>query len=164
MEFAKQICTDRLCLRPLKKSDLWFFFLLMGNKRVRRYLGGVVRWRLRLSNFNRYLSAPDYVGVWVVCLQQRQQAIGLVELGPHKDGKDYEVSYQFNPDFWGKGFAGEAVQTIICHALKDHGLERVIAETQAANAASCRLLKAQGMIEIDRVQRFGAQQIIFATN
>jgi ribosomal-protein-alanine N-acetyltransferase len=43
-------------------------------------------------------------------------------------------------------------------------LERIIAETQSANAASCSLLRKQGMVEICRIQRFGTEQIIFGTN
>lgn len=100
----------------------------------------------------------------MVSLTERDQPIGLVELGPHKDGTDYEISYQFDPNFWGKGFASEAIQAIIRHALNESGLGRIIAETQSANSASCRLLRKQGMIEVERVERFGAEQIIFATN
>jgi ribosomal-protein-alanine N-acetyltransferase len=97
-------------------------------------------------------------------LSNRDQPIGLVELGPLKDGNDYEISYQFSSMFWGKGFAKEAIQIVISHALNDAGLRRIIAETQSANSASCRLLTAQGMVEVERVERFGAEQIIFATN
>jgi len=136
----------------------------MGNKRVRRYLGGPVIWSQRLPRFWRYLAAPTYVGVWVVSLAERNQPIGLIELGPHKDGNDYEISYQFNPTFWGKGFANEAIQAVISHALDETGLERIIAETQSANSASCRLLREQGMVEVERIERFGAEQIIFATS
>jgi len=163
MEFATCICTHRLCLRPIKKTDFAFFCRLLGNNRVREYLGGAVGWRQRLSRFKNYLATPSHVGVWVVCTANAKQPIGLIELGPHKDGEDYEVSYQFDPTFWHRGFACEAVQAVVKHALDGHGLERVIAETQSNNEASCRLLRKQGMVEINRVRRFGAEQIIFAT-
>ena len=163
MEFAAEIFTDRLWLRPLKKRDLYFFVKLTGNRRVRHYLGGSVGWRRRLSNFRQYLAAPAYVGVWLVCLRNAKRPIGLVELGPHKDGKDYEVSYQFDPTYWGRGFASEAVRAVVKQALDGHGLSQIIAETQSANAASRRLLRNQGMVEIDRVHRFGAEQVIFCT-
>jgi len=164
MRFAKQIHTDRLALHPLQKRYFWFFCMLLGNQRVRRHLGGPVDWRKRLPQFRHYLAPPDYVGVWVVSLVDRRQPIGLVELGPHKDGNDYEISYQFAPAFWGKGFAGEAIRAVISRALGDSGLGRIIAETQSANSASCRLLREQGMVELERVHRFGKEQIIFATN
>ncbi|MEP3638201.1 MAG: GNAT family N-acetyltransferase [Paracoccaceae bacterium] len=164
MKFAQQVQTERLLLQPLRKRNLWFFCRLLGSKSVRFYLGGPVAWSQRFPRFKRYLAAPDFVGVWVVSLAERNQPIGLVELGPHKDGKDYEISYQFRPTFWGKGFANEAVQAVISHALNETDLERIIAETQSANSASCRLLCKLGMVEVERVERFGAEQIIFATS
>ncbi|MEO9899083.1 MAG: GNAT family N-acetyltransferase [Paracoccaceae bacterium] len=164
MKFAEKIQTERLSLHPLRKRNLWFFCTLIGNKSVRRYLGGPVVWNQRFPRFRRYLAAPNFVGVWIVSLAERNQPIGLVELGPHKDGNDYEISYQFNQTFWGKGFANEAIHAVISHALNETDLERIIAETQSANLASCRLLREQGMIEIERVERFGAEQIIFATS
>ena len=156
--------TLRLRLRPIRKTDFLFFFRLLGNNRVREYLGGTVGWRQRFSRFKDYSATSGDVGIWVVCAVSSERPIGLVELGPHKDGKDYEVSYQFDPAYWGKGFANEAIQVVIEHALDGHGLKRVVAETQSANVASCRLLRKQGMNEISRVRRFGAEQVIFATN
>lgn len=164
MKFAEQLRTERLSLHPLRKRDLWFFCKLIRDKRVRRYLGGPVDWRQWVPRFRQYLAVPDYAGVWVVSMSNHNQPIGLVELGPHKDGSDYEISYQFTSAFWGKGLAKEAIQAVISHALNEAGLKRIIAETQSANSASCRLLTAQGMVEVQRVERFGAEQIIFATN
>jgi hypothetical protein len=42
MKFSEQLRTERLYLHPLRRRNLWFFCKLIGNKRVRRYLGGPV--------------------------------------------------------------------------------------------------------------------------
>lgn len=97
-----------------------------------------------------------------MCTLREKKPIGLIVLGHHQDEGAYEISYQFDPTFWGKGLAGEAVQAVLAHA-KARKIERVVAETQSANAASCSLLRKQGMVEVRRVRRFGADQIIFAT-
>ena len=94
--------------------------------------------------------------------QRQDAAIGLMVLNPHKDGADYEVSYIFSHSSWGQGFATEATAQIVDHALNDLGLKRVIAETQSANAASCRMLAKLGFSEEARLERFGAEQVIFA--
>lgn len=164
MKFAKQLRTERLALHSIRIRDFWFFCGLIGNKRVRLYLGGPIARSQRLRRFGRYLTAPNHVGVWVVYWANRNQPVGLVELGPHKDGNDYEMSYQFDPTFWGRGFAKESIQAVISHAIDEAGLGRIIAETQSVNSASCRLLRKLGMVEVERVDRFGAEQIIFATN
>ncbi|MEO0390638.1 MAG: GNAT family N-acetyltransferase [Pseudomonadota bacterium] len=163
MRFEAEIYTERLGLRPVRWSDFRFVFRLLGNTSVRRCLGGAMAWRLRLSRFKKYLTAPHHIGLWLVYLTKTNQPIGLVMLGPHADGTDYEISYQFDPAYWGKGLASEAISTVIEHALQGNGFKRVIAETQSANLASCNLLRKQGMREICRIQRFGDEQIIFAT-
>ncbi|KZM51673.1 hypothetical protein OA90_04480 [Labrenzia sp. OB1] len=164
MKFDQKIHTERLSLRSLRWRDFGFFYALMRNRRVRQYLGGPVIWSQRIPRFIRYRAAPNDVGVWVVSLVERSQPIGIVELGPHKDGKDYEISYQFHPTFWGQGLAREAIQAVVKSALNETGLVRIIAETQSANSASCRLLSELGMLEVERIQRFGAEQIIFTTS
>ena len=56
------------------------------------------------------------------------------------------------------------VQAVIRYALRDLGLPRVVAETQTANIASCRLLEGLGLRRERTVQRFGAQQAIYVTD
>ena len=123
MVFADQLRTERLSLHGLRKRDLRFFCTLMGDKPVRHFLGGAVIWSQRLRRFRWYLAAPDFVGVWVVNLEETNQSNGLVELWPDKGGADYEISYQFVPTSWGKGFEGESVQAAINHAMNEAGLE-----------------------------------------
>jgi RimJ/RimL family protein N-acetyltransferase len=63
----------------------------------------------------------------------------------------------------GHGFAREATGGVVTHALAELGLPRVIAETQATNARSRHLLMQLGFTEVQRLQRFGAEQVILAT-
>lgn len=92
-----------------------------------------------------------------------RRSLGLVFLAPHKNGKDYELSYMFHPSIWGQGFAAAAVASMRDHALHRLGMPRLIAEAQVANVPSCRLLQRIGMSEVSRIERFGAMQAIYAT-
>ena len=139
-------------MRPIKIKAFVFVFRLHGLNRVRQYLGGTVGRRQRFSRFKHFLVAPSQAGIWVACLANVNRPIGLVELGPHKDGKEYEISYQFDPTFWGNGLASEAVRAIVEHALYNLGMERVIAETKSANSASFNLLRKQGMVLSDQFE------------
>ena len=89
--------------------------------------------------------------------------MGIITLAPHHDGEDTEVSYLLLPEWWGQGYATEAVQAILDHGLANLGLSRIIAETQTANAVSVRLLKRVGMTFERNVERFGAEQSIYTT-
>jgi ribosomal-protein-alanine N-acetyltransferase len=161
MEFAPHIDTDRLLLRPIRLRDFGFFYRLVGNKDVRRYLGGPVPLRARFERFLNYcIGVPNSV-IWIVRARDNDELIGIVELGPYHDAKDYEVSFQFCPKHWGNGFAREAVAAVLRMGFADTGLKRIISETQVANVASCRLLAGLGMSECARVHRFGAAQIVF---
>ena len=71
---------------------------------------------------------------------------------------------ELDPDHWKNGFAAEAVGEVITHALNALELPRVVAETQVANTASCRLLSLLDLNEIEQLERFGARQVIYATS
>ncbi|NOU71295.1 GNAT family N-acetyltransferase [Paenibacillus sp. LMG 31458] len=66
--------------------------------------------------------------------------IGLVSLDKHVDGGT-EVSYEFLPTWWRSGYATEVLSQVINFSFNELELSRVIAETQTANAPSCRLLE-----------------------
>ena len=161
MDFLKNLRTERLVLNPVALRDLMFFVRLVGDVRVRQFLGGPMPWPQRLNQFRAYHQDHPKVGIWVVRTIVRQSAIGLIVLSPHKDGEDYEVSYQFRPTFWGEGFATEATACVVDHALNDLSFQRVIAETQTENTSSCKMLEGLGFIEETRLRRFGALQAIY---
>ncbi|MDB4632982.1 GNAT family N-acetyltransferase, partial [bacterium] len=47
---------------------------------------------------------------------------------------------------WGQGLASELVPAILHHAREGHGIERVIATSDRAHAASHRILENSGMV------------------
>ena len=160
---AAQLTSERLSLTPLKPEDAKVITNLLGNPQVRRYLGGPVPAMERHARFETYLKGARGIGIWAVRLSPEADAIGLIILAPHHTGSDTEVSYQLDPNFWAKGYATEAVACVIAHALGALALPRVVAETQSANTASCRLLHRLGMQEIETLERFGQRQTLFAT-
>lgn len=162
MNFSKRLRTERLVLQPVVLWDIIFFLRLVADVRVRQYLGAPVPLRQGMTQFSAYRQGHPKVGIWAVRRTSKPGAIGLVVLSPHKDGEDYEVSYQFRQKLWGQGFACEATARVVEHALNDLGLPRVIAETQTENAASCKMLESLGFIEEKRLSRFGALQAIYA--
>ena len=115
------------------------------------------------SRFSNMLK-PDVSALrWAIRSKANRSFIGLVTLDKHRDGEDTEISFELLPEWWGQGYATEAVRAVIDYALKDLELPRVIAETQAANIASRRLLERLGMHPKQTVVRFGAKQIIYST-
>ena len=62
----------------------------------------------------------------------------------------------------GYGYGEEVIKRIINYAFEELKLTRIVAETQSANKASCKLLKKIGMKLEQSVERFGAEQYIFS--
>ena len=156
------IHTARMVLRPLTLQDIVFFYRLHRNMNVRRYLGGQVAGRNILRRFVQCCGTQKGAVTWIARPSSMEVSVGLIEFGPHKNGLDWEISYQFLPKYWGNGWAREAVYSVIESVFENTSHHRIIAETQSANRASCRLLNALDMVEIERVDRFGAEQIIWA--
>lgn len=137
---------------------------LYTNIKVRYFLGGIVDLQNIHSKFLTMLESDLNTKHWVVRVQNRScDAIGIVSLGKHHNNIDTEISYQLLPEWWNKGYGSEVVKAIVDYALIFEKLERVIAETQIANIASCRLLKGIGMRLEQIVERYGAKQGIFST-
>jgi ribosomal-protein-alanine N-acetyltransferase len=134
---------------------------LLTDYAVRQYLGGALSEQDADRRADALALAPSE-NRWSVRLRENGQCIGLVELARHHDREDIEVSYQFLPTSWGTGLATEAVSAVIGYCFDELRLERLVAETQAANLPSRRLLERCGMREFKKVSRFGEDQIIYA--
>ncbi|MCB0132728.1 MAG: GNAT family N-acetyltransferase [Caldilineaceae bacterium] len=157
------ICLDtpRLRLTPLAPADLLPFVALHTDARVRRYLGGALTNDRAETRLRDYLAGATSKPVWVLRPKDETRFLGTVDLQPHHDGMNMEISYLLLPDAWGHGYATEAVRALLAHAMDDLGLACVVAETQRANLASCRLLERCGMSRTRRLVRFGAEQVIY---
>lgn len=131
---------------------------------MRRYLGGPVPAPQLQPRFASYLQGHPDVGLWIARIAGTQSPAGLIELSPHKEGAGYEISYQFHPDFWGQGYAREALTRIIVHAFENLCLKHLFAETQGANSRSCHLLESLGFIRKSTFIRYGEQQVLYTMN
>jgi [ribosomal protein S5]-alanine N-acetyltransferase len=158
------IQTMRCNLTPLKSDDLENVVKLYTDIYVRQFLGGSVKEEVIRSKFPHFIAPGETTTRWAIRLKVDDAFVGIVSLGVHHDGSDTEVSYLLLPAWWSQGYGNESVQAVVQYALETLGLPRVIAETQSANIASCRLLERLGMRLERTVERFGAAQSIYTTN
>lgn len=64
-----------------------------------------------------------------------------------------EIGYILHPDYWGRGFATEALTAVIAHIFAHHAVEALKADIDPRNEASIRLLERLGFILTHRAQR-----------
>lgn len=154
--------TKRCCLTAFHESDRDDVAQLFSDPEVRIYLGGVRKPDAIQVILDEMLASMDDAYYWVVREKDTADFIGLISLDLHHEGMDQELSYQLLPQWWGQGYATEAAAVIIDFVLEELKLPGVVAETQSANFASCRLLEKLGMTLERTVIRFEAEQSIYA--
>ena len=83
--------------------------------------------------------------VYAIKETRKDRVIGAAELF-HIDliNKSAEIGYVIHPDYWGMGYASEAVSAILAYGFDDLELTRIGAVVFLENGASNRLLKNLG--------------------
>jgi len=94
----------------------------------------------------------DGFGVWPVIEKADGRVIGECGITYIPETTDVEIAWLFSRAAWGKGFATEAAETVLAHALEVLGLPRVYALVLPENKASIALANRVGM-RFDRVVR-----------
>ena len=139
------IKTPRLTLGEIRKRDFESLISLMKNDEVgKTYMVPDLPTRdteMKLFTRIRELSERDDRYVFGIFLEDK--LIGLLN-DTEISGKTIEVGYAFHPDYWGKGYATEALSAVIPH-LFSAGFDEVIAGAFECNPASLRVMEKSGM-------------------
>lgn len=153
---------DRLCyldlLSPEDKPGLIQIFCC---PKVRRFLGGPLDRERAEIRAHDWIQKSKTEPIWAIRSEADNGFLGYVLLHSHHEGKGIEMSYALLSEYWGEGYATNALKAVIERSGRDFGYTEVVSETQAANIQSVRLLERVGMHEESRLIRFGEEQIIF---
>ena len=87
----------------------------------------------------------QWYAVWLIGLKNGEHLGELCFRGLPPDGV-VEIGYGLSPEFWGKGYATEAVTAAVEWASKQPGVTAVEAETDDENVASQRVLAKAGFV------------------
>ena len=89
--------------------------------------------------------SPDGLEHWLNWIVYHQNtAIGTVQASAVIAEATSDVAYVFHPDFWGQGFASEAMQAMLEHLKTNLGVRTFTANVDTRNQASQRLLERLG--------------------
>lgn len=152
-----RLATERLVLREWTRDDAdrAFLFDMYRRPEVRRYIGSgevmvdadevdalLDRWvglgeGLRGA---RAVETADGRLLGTVLLKHLPWSAGAADGRPD----DLEIGWHFHPDAWGAGYATEAAAALLALA-RGHGIRRVVAVTNPANAASKAVAERIGL-------------------
>ena len=137
--------TKRLFLRPLVRDDAEFILRLLNEPSWLEFIGDKNVYSL--NDAKKYIELVPMTmyqrygfGLFLVCAKETSTPLGLCGLMKRDNLDDADLGYAFLPEFWHKGFALEAVESVIDYAKNTHQLSRILALSKSSNTPSIKLL------------------------
>lgn len=149
----KTLHTERLTLLPLADKHLELEVELDSDPEVMRYLSGRASTREEVeSDHARRMAAAqkvDGLGFWVGLVDDEFVGWWILQPAHGPDQPDdpgvADLGYRLLQRHWRKGFASEGARELVRYGLDEVGLERIIAQTMTANAASRAVMERVGL-------------------
>jgi RimJ/RimL family protein N-acetyltransferase len=89
---------------------------------------------------------------WVIMRKEDGALLGMIEM--RMDGFRADFGYGIARQFWGNGYATEAVRTIVSWAIEQESIYRVWAVCDVENLASARVLEKAGLQKEGILRRY----------
>jgi RimJ/RimL family protein N-acetyltransferase len=142
-----EVETQRLCLRMFTPDDLDALALLYGDPDVVKYIAtGKPASReeaeYHLGRLIKYWQEHDF-GRWAMTLKPSGRFIGYCGMAMY-EGR-HELMYALSKQYWGSGYATEAVRATLRYGFEELKLEVIAAATHKQNTASQNVMKKVGM-------------------
>lgn len=141
------LTSERLRLRELRREDAADVLVFRGDPYVQRFNSEPLQSLAESEqSIEEILEAYPYSYLaWAITRHGDDTVIGSVGLGSwNKHHRRAEVGYDFAQLYWGKGYASEAVGTVLRFGFEQLNLNRIEAATIADNHESIRLLERIG--------------------
>ena len=144
--------TKRLTLSKLSKNDIPLIHELNSREDVARY--NTLGIPDSLETTAKYLEPIILAGhfdaprmySWALRTKEDQQFIGELGMSLFAERfKRAEIYYNLLPEFWGKGYASEAVEGLLNFGFNTLKLHRIEAGVATENERSIKLLERLGM-------------------
>ncbi|MBS6507982.1 MAG: GNAT family N-acetyltransferase [Paraclostridium bifermentans] len=137
--------TDRLILRELKTTDINDLFEILSSESVTKYYGKYPMENLSeaedlILKFHKAFYEQKSIR-WGIELKEPNKIIGTC--GFHCWNKNHfraEVGYELGEAFWNKGYATEAISSILIYGFEFMDLKRIEAIVYPENNPSEKLL------------------------
>ncbi len=154
------IITKRCIISKFEKEHTDFYYNLVTDKEVRKYLGGVPSEKHIEESINNFIN-NSMSKIWVVKEKKSEELIGFISIDKSEQFQKDEISYEFLPNWWGQGYATETITGVIEYVFKIKNMHELIAITQSKNRKSRNLLEKIGMIRKMTEIMFYEEQSIY---
>ncbi|MBU5437277.1 GNAT family N-acetyltransferase [Tissierella sp. MSJ-40] len=146
-----ELQSNRILLKPITKEDLEFLYKVESHPLVYKYESSDVP--SKEDVFKDYQEAIEFMSekpkeslACVIYLAESGIPIGEVDIHLNwEEIREWEIGYIMHPDYWGKGYATEAVKLLIDYAFEKLNAHKIVAFCNAKNINSFALMKRIGM-------------------
>ncbi len=98
---------------------------------------------------------------WAIILKENNENIGQIAFcRVYTEMETAEIEYCIGENFWGKGYALEALNAVIDFAIKEPQFYKLEAFHRIANLRSGRVLEKTVMKKVENIRRFEIKNII----
>ncbi|MTT31417.1 GNAT family N-acetyltransferase [Terrilactibacillus sp. BCM23-1] len=141
--------TERLYLQPFKKLDSSRIQELANNKEVANILGLPHPYLLKYAE-DWIDTHPELIKKGVeyplaIVYKNTKEIIGTINIRVDHNNNKGELGYWIGRDYWGNGFATEAVKQIISFGFNELNLNKIWAAAISRNKASIMVLEKAGL-------------------
>ncbi len=142
--------TQRLYLRPLRKSDFEDYAALYADPEVLRYLAsGPEPWdRGRAWRHMAFVKGHwelTGVGMWAVEHKEAGAFMGLIGFAAPEGWPGFELAWILARRWWGNGYASEGVRAALAYAFTVLKKDCIISLIHPENQASIRVAERLGI-------------------
>jgi RimJ/RimL family protein N-acetyltransferase len=160
------LASRRLLLRMFRESDLDAYAAMCGDPEVMRYLGDgypltrAEAWR-NMALVLGHWQLRGY-GLWAVEERDTGVLAGRVGCWQPEGWPGMEIGWALRREFWGRGYATEAAQTVLADAFSRLDQPRLISLISPENAASIAVALRLGMRREKDTELMGHPARIYA--
>lgn len=158
--------TERLRLRPLRRSDLDDYAALYADREVLRYLGGGPEpwdrrrsWRHMAFLLGHWRLAGS--GSWAAERKGTGTFVGVIGFAEPEGWPGLELAWTLARRWWGNGYATEGARAALAHAFTVWRKEHVISLIHPENRASIRVAERIGETLQGSILHLGRQMLCF---
>jgi RimJ/RimL family protein N-acetyltransferase len=157
--------TERLRLRPFRRSDIADYAALNADPEVTRYLGGGGAWdRGRSWRHLAFLQGHWQLagcGMWALERKETGTFLGMVGFAAPEGWPGFELAWTLARHAWGCGYATEGARTALDYAFTVLNQSRIISLIHPENHASIRVAERIGESLEDRTEMLGQKRLLY---
>ena len=158
--------TERLAFRPLTLEDIEPWSHFFNDNPTERFLGGDLLGDSPIAKSSMWIKKQIWrqdekaFGQMAVTEKESGKFIGLGGLIA-RDDNEFEVTYSFFPDAWGKGFGTELAVHFKKYAFDHIDISYVVSMIHIENEASMHVARKNGMEIIRETEFLGMPIYVF---